>query len=233
VSARPDHQPDRGRPNRSPDRAGTSTGPTVVRTVAGHVRAETARVKGSRFLADLAPAADEAAAMAVVTSVRGREPDASHHCWAFRLSTGLARSHDDGEPGGTAGPPILRHLRGADLSDVVCVVTRWFGGTKLGTGGLVRAYGNATAAVIDVAEVVVRPVRARFSLDHPHDLTGPVEAVLAAHDATTVDAAWDVAVHLEVTVPLAVADAFAAAMRDATSGRVVPRRHDPGQARSG
>ena len=184
-------------------------------------------------MADLAPAPDEAAAMAVVDSVRARHPDASHHCWAFRLATGRARSDDDGEPRGTAGPPILRHLAGADLCDVVCVVTRWFGGTKLGTGGLARAYGDATAAVIDAARIVVRPVVVRFSIDHAHDLTAPVAGVLAAHAARTTHAAWDVAVHLEVTVPADTAADFVAAMRDATSGRVRPRRIDPPTSTTG
>lgn len=197
-----------------------------LRTVAGPVTAELARRRGSRFIADLAPVPDEDAALGFVAQVRSRHPDASHHCWAFRLASGRARSDDDGEPGGTAGPPILRHLDGADLSNVVCVVTRWFGGTKLGTGGLVRAYGDAAAAAIEAARVVVQPVLARFRVDHDYDLTAPVAGVLATHDAATLAAEYAIAVTLEVAVPVADAESFIAAMVEATSGRVRPRRLD-------
>lgn len=191
-----------------------------MRVVTAPITAERDRIKGSRFVADLAPAVTEDQALAVVASVRQRHPDASHHCWAFRLAGGRARSDDDGEPGGTAGPPILRHLDGAELADVVCVVTRWFGGTKLGTGGLVRAYGDAAAAAIEDATIAVGPVLARYRVVHPFDLTGPIAAVLAAHDVTTVTADYGMEVELTVTVPVAVAEAFTTALADATSGQV-------------
>lgn len=197
-----------------------------LRTVAGAVTTEPVRVKGSRFIADLAPVPDEDAALGFLAGIRARHPDASHHCWAFRLASERARSDDDGEPGGTAGPPILRHIEGADLSNVVCVVTRWFGGTKLGTGGLVRAYGDAAAAAIEGARIVVRPVLVRFRVDHDYDLTAPVAGVLAAHEATTTAAEYAVTVTLEVAVPVADAAPFTAAMVEATSGRVRPRRLD-------
>lgn len=193
-------------------------------TVAAPVTVSLDPVRGSRFVADLAPAASDAAALAVVGTARGRHPDASHHCWALRLANGRARSDDDGEPARTAGPPILRHLEGAGLADVVCVVTRWFGGTRLGTGGLVRAYGAAAAAAIDAADVVTRPVLATFDLSHDHGLTNPVNAVLAAHDATTLDAHWHTRVDLVVTVPLDRADGFVDDLVEATSGRVRPTR---------
>ncbi len=191
-----------------------------VRTIAAAVTVETARVKGSRFLATLAPSSDEEQALRVVGEVRARHADASHHCWAFRLAGGRARTDDDGEPGSTAGPPILRHLDGAGLSDVVCVVSRWFGGTKLGTGGLVRAYGGGAAAAIDAATIIEVPRLARFELAHPWDLTAPIAAVLAAHDATTVDTAYEVEVELVVSVAVSRAAEFADAISEATSGRV-------------
>ena len=122
--------------------------PDHVRTLVRPHRVEIEKVKGSRFLADAVPVADEARALAVVEGVRAEHPDASHHCWAYRLEGGRERADDDGEPRDSAGAPILRHLQGADLADVVVVVTRWFGGTKLGRGGLVRAYGAAAAAVL-------------------------------------------------------------------------------------
>lgn len=196
------------------------TGPDEVRTVTRLHRAEIDRVKGSRFVAEVAPAADEAAALAVVAAARARSPDASHHCWACRLEDGRERADDDGEPRDTGGAPILRHLQGADLADVVVVVTRWFGGTKLGRGGLVRAYGAATAAVLDAAPVAVRPVLVRVAFEHDYGLSGVVEGVVAAHEVTVLASDYGAAVRLEVAVPRRQADAFVDALRDATAGRV-------------
>jgi uncharacterized YigZ family protein len=195
-----------------------------LRTVVSPVRVQLAPVRGSRFVAELAPARDEAAARAVVHRSRERDPDASHHCWATVLVDGTVRSDDDGEPRDTAGPPILRHLVGAGLSDVVCVVVRWFGGTKLGRGGLVRAYGDAAAAAIDRADVVVRPRTTAFRVAHAYELTGAVEGVLAAFDATEVDSEYDAAVRRTVTVPVSTAAAFTDALVEATAGRVRPTR---------
>jgi uncharacterized YigZ family protein len=194
-----------------------------VRTLTRPHRVEIEKVRGSRFVADAAPVADEAAALAVVADVQSAFPDASHHCWAYRLEGGRERADDDGEPRGTAGAPILRHLQGADLSDVVVVVTRWFGGTLLGRGGLVRAYGGAAAAVLSAAPVAVRPVTVVLACDHDYDLSGAVDAVLAAHAARVVAADYGVAVTRRVAVPRAAVDDLVADMAEATAGRVFPR----------
>ena len=118
-------------------------------------------VKRSRFVCDLAPAATEESARAFVDQVRARSRDARHHCTAFVLGPDGAtlRSNDDGEPSGTAGPPMLDVLRGRGLTDVVAVVTRWFGGTLLGTGGLIRAYGDAVSTAVDAATVATYELR--------------------------------------------------------------------------
>ncbi len=196
--------------------------PDLVRTLVRPHRVELEKVKGSRFVADAAPATDEPAALAVVDRLRGETPDATHHCWAFRLEDGRERSDDDGEPRDTAGAPILRHLQGSGLADVVVVVTRWFGGTKLGRGGLVRAYGAAAAAVLADAPVVERPVMTTLSVTHPYELSGTVEAVLAAHDAVVLDADYGAQVVARVAVPRSRATAFVDAMTEATAGRVRP-----------
>lgn len=198
-----------------------------IRTLARPHRVEIEKVKGSRFVADAAPAADDAAALAVVERVRSAFPDATHHCWAFRFGGGRERADDDGEPRDTAGAPILRHLRGAEVTDVVVVVTRWFGGTKLGRGGLVRAYGDATAAVLADAPIVERPVTVGFTLVHDYGLTNRVAAVLAAHGAVVVDASHGAEVVQQVAVPQAAADAFVTAMAEATAGQVVPDAAGP------
>lgn len=101
--------------------------------------------KKSRFLAEIVPASSIEEAMAFVESIRKKHYDARHHCFAYVIGRNkeMTRYSDDGEPGGTAGKPILEVLLGADVTDTVAVVTRYFGGTLLGTGGLVRAYTQA------------------------------------------------------------------------------------------
>ena len=122
-------------------------------------------VKRSRFRSRVVRVETEEAARAVIAEERRVYGTAGHHCSAFVLGPTAAtvRSNDDGEPSGTAGPPILDALRGEDLSDVVAVVTRWFGGTLLGTGGLVQAYGDATRAALVPAGTCVRRLRLRLA----------------------------------------------------------------------
>lgn len=186
----------------------------------GSVTVDIDKVDGSRFIGDLCPTSDEDAAFRFVADVRLREPSATHHCWAFRLDSGVSRSSDDGEPAGTAGPPMLRRLESADLVDVVAVVTRYYGGTNLGTGGLIRAYGAATAAAIDAATTVTRRRMVRYRFVHPYELTAQVHRVLAAQEAEIVEALYDEAVTVDAQVPAATAPAFEAFMLEATAGIV-------------
>ncbi len=113
--------------------------------------------RGSRFVAWLEPVRSEEEARAHLDRRREQHPAATHHCWAWRLGDPpRERSSDDGEPSGTAGAPILQALVGAGVSDVSAVVARWFGGTKLGRGGLVRAYGGAVREALAALEVARR-----------------------------------------------------------------------------
>jgi uncharacterized YigZ family protein len=137
------------------------------------------REKGSRFLAWIGPAADEAAARATLDDLARRHPDATHHCWAWRLgSPPRERSSDAGEPPGTAGIPILQVLRGAGLSDALAVVARWFGGTKLGKGGLARAYAAAARVALDGLAVVQRVPTVRLTLEVPYERVGAVKRLI-------------------------------------------------------
>jgi uncharacterized YigZ family protein len=143
--------PEEGMPSRSPARH---------LTVASVATAEL-EVKRSRFVATLAPATSEGSARGLIEQVRAGSRGAGHHCTAFVLGPDRAteRSNDDGEPSGTAGAPMLDVLRGRGLTDVVTVVARWFGGTLLGTGGLIRAYGDAVSLAVDAATLLVRELR--------------------------------------------------------------------------
>src|SRR5215213_8216716 len=137
------------------------------------------REKGSRFLAWIGPAAGEDAAKAALDGLARQYPDASHHCWAWRLgSPPRERSSDAGEPSGTAGVPILQVLRGAGLSDVMAVVVRWFGGTKLGKGGLARAYAAAAREALPQLPVVVRVPTVLLALRIPYEKVGAVKRLV-------------------------------------------------------
>ena len=146
-------------------------------------------VKRSRFIATAAPATDREAALAAVDGKRLEHPEAGHHCWAWQ-GRNSAASSDDGEPGGTAGRPILGVIGHKGLVDVVVVVTRYFGGIKLGAGGLVRAYAGAAEAVLSALPsrveqpVVHRSLVMAFADEQPlrHWLYGQPDAELRAID---------------------------------------------------
>ncbi len=135
--------------------------------------------KGSRFVALLRPASDEAEATAILGELGRTYRDATHLCWAWRLgSPARERSSDAGEPHGTAGLPVLQVLRGADLSDAVAGVARWFGGVKLGKGGLARAYSGAVRAALAELRSEVRRPTVRLELEVPFDRVGAVRRTL-------------------------------------------------------
>lgn len=135
--------------------------------------------RGSRFLAVVGPAADEDGARRQLDEVAARFPGATHHCWAWRLGDPpRERNSDAGEPAGTAGIPILQTLRGAGLSDVVAVVVRWFGGTKLGKGGLARAYAAATRAALAGLATARRVPTTILTLDVPYERVGAVKRLV-------------------------------------------------------
>ena len=129
----------------------------VYRTIASHGEAEI-EVSRSRFRCELVRVEDEMTARGVIDGIRREHWDAKHHCSAFIIgpTRSIERSNDDGEPPGTGGAPMLEVLRGNHVSDVVAVVTRWFGGTLLGTGGLSRAYADAVRAALESSDLVER-----------------------------------------------------------------------------
>lgn len=125
---------------------------TTYRTLAAPFEAEIAERK-SRFICHVAPVSTEDEALAVLSDVRARHPEARHNVWAYLLRDGRERCSDDGEPQKTAGLPTLEVLRRSGLADLVAVTTRYFGGTLLGTGGLVRAYTEAVQAALAGAQI--------------------------------------------------------------------------------
>lgn len=197
---------------------------TEFRTLTGEARFEIDKQKGSRFLGCATPVADEDAAKRYLAAVRAEFHDARHHCWAWRLAPDGEpwRYSDDGEPSGSAGRPILQQLEGADVSGVMVVVVRWFGGTKLGVGGLVRAYGAAARAVLEEADVrtVIRTRRVRFT--YPYDCEGAVQSLLTATGQVAVASDYGAHCELAFDVPLPDVERFVAEFVDRTAGRGEP-----------
>lgn len=196
--------------------------PTRYRTLSGHAEHVADPIKKSRFIGWAAPAGTEDEALALVDAAAERWPDARHLCWAYRLADGRVRSSDDGEPGGSAGRPILAQIEGHELHDVAVVVARWFGGVKLGVGGLIRAYGGTAGRTLDGADVVEVAATVDLEFRHGWDDTGAVQGVVAARQLDVVDTAWAEDVTLVLRVPAEQVDAVCAALRDATAGRVTP-----------
>lgn len=180
------------------------------------------RVQRSRFLAVVLPAADEDAAREAVRGMERRHHDSRHVCFAWRLGpppeTREVRN-DAGEPSGTAGEPILAALRRADLSDCVGVVVRWFGGVKLGTGGLARAYGGAMDEAL--AAMMTREIRlGRSFLVHlPYALQKTVRHLVQGRDGRIEAEEYAEAVAWTVWLPASRCDGFAAAVTEATAGQ--------------
>lgn len=189
-------------------------------------------IKKSRFLAHLAPACSIAEADAVIARLRKELWDARHHCVAMVLGTHAdqARSSDDGEPGGTAGVPMLEVLRHREVTDVVAVVTRYFGGVKLGAGGLVRAYSGAVAAALDAAAasgaLLRRELLHEVTVDVPHSDAGRIDNVLrdwaTSHGSVVEPPAYDTVAHLRLLVPGHELDTLTADVAAASAGALSP-----------
>lgn len=148
-------------------------------------------VKRSRFIGWVARATTEEEARAVIAAAREEYPDARHHCSAFIVhqdgAQPIERSSDDGEPSGTAGKPMLEVLKGSGMQDVVAVAIRYFGGIKLGTGGLVSAYTASVADTLEQVTRVTREVRELGTVDFPHAEAGRIESELRTAGIDVVD----------------------------------------------
>lgn len=199
----------------------------MAQRVLAPLRHEPPPTKGSRFIASVTVVHTADEAKRFVQSLRDEMPDATHHCWALRLARpALERAADDGEPGGSAGRPILAAMTGRDLVDVCVVVTRYYGGTKLGVGGLVRAYGGAAAAALDLCERAPYVITERWRIEHGYEDGPAVERALAGLGVDATEAEYGARVVRWADVPAPREDEFATALRDATAGRVTLRR-DP------
>lgn len=191
---------------------------------AGRVRVED-EVKRSRFITTLDRANDADSARVVVDEMRATYADASHNCWAFLVgppgSTGTIGMSDDGEPHGTAGRPMLNVLVYSELGDAVVVVTRYFGGTKLGKGGLVRAYSSGVQhalAVVDVAEKVdLTTIRVRID----YSFVEQIKRILPDHEAELSGEDYGSDATFLLSLPTERVEGLSGTLQNLTSGKAV------------
>lgn len=180
-------------------------------------------IKRSHFLGLAARTTSEAQAREFIASRRALYPDARHHCSAFIIAnpgaTPTERSNDDGEPSGTAGKPMLEVVRGSQIFDVTVVVTRYFGGTLLGTGGLVRAYSQATTQALEQLSLCRRSQQYLWQLRAPVGEAGRIEAELRAGGANIVQTRWESQATIELASAVANPTELAALVANVTRGQ--------------
>jgi uncharacterized YigZ family protein len=149
--------------------------------------------KGSRFIAYLYPIQSELDIKDIIAELKSIHPKASHHCWALRLSQdrSIFRINDDGEPSGTAGRPILNTLLSFDLTNVIAVVVRYFGGTLLGIPGLINAYKTATNEAIQASEIIEKTVDLVFKIEFSHSVMNEVMKVVKDENIKIFNQSFD------------------------------------------
>ena len=205
---------------RRPVTAINSAAPGVYRTPVEPATVDT-EVKKSRFVATCAPCTSADDALAFIRD--HADLTASHNCWAFRTGESVYRFSDDGEPGGSAGAPIMNAVNASGLDFVVCVVTRYYGGTQLGVGGLIRAYGGAAQLALEKATETAVEVTPKVdcAVNCAASDLGGVYLALDEFKAVTIDEEFsdDGTVHLQVEVELASVDDLQNRVQNATSGR--------------
>ncbi|MCX5408704.1 YigZ family protein [Streptomyces sp. NBC_00335] len=177
-------------------------------------------INRSRFLCALAPAATEREAQEFVARIRKEHPTASHNCFAYVIGAdaSVQKASDDGEPGGTAGVPMLQMLTRRDIRYAVAVVTRYYGGVKLGAGGLIRAYGGVVGEALDVLGTVTRHRYRLVTVTVDHQRAGKTENDLRSTGRTVIDVRYGAAVEIEIALPESDLPAFEAWLADSTAG---------------
>ena len=183
------------------------------------------KIVDSRFICNIARASSVDEARQFHADVRAKMPDASHHVYAFRVGYGnsvIEGRSDDGEPSGTAGPPVLAVLRGSEIGDVIVVVTRYFGGTKLGTGGLVRAYSEAASTGLNSLKTELKVERKTLGIECEYSLHEPIKRLVVQHNGVVDDEVFSADVTILATFASEDISDFTDNLTELTAGRIEP-----------
>ncbi len=197
--------------------------PDSYTVLSAPVRAEQ-RIKGSRFVALVHPVGDEDEAARLRAELAAEYADASHHCWALCLGhprSPTLRHSDAGEPAGSAGAAIARALAASDLSDLLCVVVRWFGGIKLGVGGLIRAYGGTARLALAEARPEERLELRRASCEFAYEFEPALRSLLERQAGRIEESRYELGVSWTIVLPPSAVSEFAERGRDLTGGSLV------------
>lgn len=176
--------------------------------------------KKSRFIGRIWLVETEEEALSKIQEMKKQHYDATHNCWAYIIHGGVVRFSDDGEPGGTAGMPMLQVLRREGLNNVVCVVTRYFGGILLGAGGLVRAYAKGAKIAVDAAGKSIKRVWTVLYAPCPYSFYERVKLEIEAFGGILRSTDFGAEVDMEILFPQANAQLFLDRLTDLTSGTV-------------
>ncbi|MHB2150346.1 YigZ family protein [Calditrichota bacterium LG25] len=176
-------------------------------------------VKGSKFISHIFPVSSEEEAESSYEAIKKRYYDATHNCFAYRIDAQTYRFSDDGEPSGTAGRPILQVLEGSELFEALCVVTRYFGGTKLGTGGLIRAYSEAAKEALKQLKIKekIRTRIVELKIDYANEQH--VFRLLSQFEGKTLQSDYSNGVSVQVELPWSAVESFLNKLKDLTHGQ--------------
>ncbi len=182
-------------------------------------------VRRSRFISNIQLTPTVPEARAAIAAVRDALPDASHHVYAFRVGFGNSVNEgmsDDGEPSGTAGPPTLAVLRGSGIGDITLVTARYFGGVKLGAGGLVRAYTLSAQEALRQLKTELKLEKRTVGLEMSYSQYNVVKRLISAHGGTVDDEVFDAQIMIVATFVVSSLDRFIPEVQELTAGSVIP-----------
>jgi uncharacterized YigZ family protein len=181
------------------------------------------KIKGSRFIASAIPVTGDEEASRFVYEIKKEFHDATHNCWAWKVGMGRSqkyRYNDDGEPSGTAGQPILKAIDNMNMTNICVVVTRYFGGTKLGTGGLMRAYGQATLGLLRSCEPVKKYAADQLEFSVDYDFANVAHVIIESFAAELEDSHYGEKATFQVEVRSSKLSKFKEKLTEATNGQV-------------
>jgi uncharacterized YigZ family protein len=191
------------------------------KTISKNIQFEIEPIKKSRFIAYVFRAENEQEALDSITIVKEKYADANHHCWAYALvENNKFRFSDDGEPSGSAGKPILAHIQGSGLLNVLVVVVRYFGGVKLGVGGLIRAYGQAAKEALNMVEIINVEPSCHIYIKYEYNETANVDVVIRHYNAEVLSQQYSDVVMLVVQISSVDKVCFLEELNSVTKGKV-------------
>lgn len=175
------------------------------------------KVKGSRFIANIIPITSKEDAEIKYSAICKKYFDATHNCFAWRVDDQLWRYSDDGEPSGTAGKPILNAIDGGQLKQILCIVTRYFGGTKLGTGGLIRAYGEAAAQALEQVPVKIKTYLVKITVEYEYSMENIIRRTLQEFEGKILESNYNESVKMILALPVSKKEAFINQLNELTN----------------